>query len=199
MPLVLGFAIRRVVRRERIRFGSALLFVFAILFVQALLQFHESLPAGGQLLRVNRAGLVELLQVGKRTVEPVPLESIAAREPAPCAAGEKNDGKQQSRVSEFRIQRERKSLTGAAGGGRTHNLRLRRPTLYPVELRLHGKSGRKLLRASGGVEGKFARRRRRKKTMRRARRLRVRGMNATKETPRRVNPNEPYHSKLLSR
>ena len=25
----------------------------------------------------------------------------------------------------------------AAGGGRTHNLRLRRPTLYPVELRLH--------------------------------------------------------------
>ena len=25
--------------------------------------------------------------------------------------------------------------TGARGGGRTHNLRLRRPTLYPIELR----------------------------------------------------------------
>ena len=25
-------------------------------------------------------------------------------------------------------------LDGAPGGGRTHNLRLRRPTLYPVEL-----------------------------------------------------------------
>ncbi len=26
---------------------------------------------------------------------------------------------------------------GALGGGRTHNLRLRKPTLYPVELRAH--------------------------------------------------------------
>jgi hypothetical protein len=26
-------------------------------------------------------------------------------------------------------------IAGARGGGRTHNLRLRRPTLYPIELR----------------------------------------------------------------
>ncbi len=26
---------------------------------------------------------------------------------------------------------------GAPGGDRTHNLRLRRPTLYPIELRVH--------------------------------------------------------------
>jgi hypothetical protein len=27
---------------------------------------------------------------------------------------------------------------GTRGGGRTHNLRLRKPTLYPIELRAHG-------------------------------------------------------------
>ena len=27
--------------------------------------------------------------------------------------------------------------SGTRGGGRTHNLRLRRPTLYPIELRAH--------------------------------------------------------------
>ena len=42
---------------------------------------------------------------------------------------------------------------GAAGGGRTHNLRLRRPTLYPVELRLHMKR-RKAAAHPGGCRGK---------------------------------------------
>gem|GEM_PF-4559528 len=34
--------------------------------------------------------------------------------------------------------------SGARGGGRTHNLRLRRPTLYPIELPAHGQDGDKL-------------------------------------------------------
>lgn len=44
---------------------------------------------------------------------------------------------------------------GAAGGGRTHNLRLRRPTLYPVELRLHLKRVGYFARGGHGVEGNF--------------------------------------------
>ena len=43
--------------------------------------------------------------------------------------------------------------SGAAGGGRTHNLRLRRPTLYPVELRLHMKR-RKVAAHRMGCRGK---------------------------------------------
>ncbi len=35
----------------------------------------------------------------------------------------------------------RKNLYGAPGGSRTHDLRLRRPTLYPTELRAHIKFG----------------------------------------------------------
>src|SRR5450432_3717323 len=41
---------------------------------------------------------------------------------------------QPRRLARETILRERR-FTTASGGGRTHNLRLRRPTLYPVELR----------------------------------------------------------------
>ncbi len=36
---------------------------------------------------------------------------------------------------------------GARGGGRTHNLRLRRPTLYPIELPVQNREGENVVRA----------------------------------------------------
>ena len=46
-------------------------------------------------------------------------------------------------------------MYGARGGGRTHNLRLRRPTLYPIELL--ARSGMKLRQRLGRGNWNFSR------------------------------------------
>jgi hypothetical protein len=44
------------------------------------------------------------------------------------------------------LRRLPEKINGARGGGRTHNLRLRRPTLYPIELRAQSRHGNRAAR-----------------------------------------------------
>ena len=78
--------------------------LFAIPCVQFLAPFRERPLAGGELLRVDLAGLVEREKFRVRTIHPMPLEIPATREPTPGTAGEKHAGTQDHCGSKFRIQ-----------------------------------------------------------------------------------------------